>query len=391
MRGKSIASLLAVVVACLALAGSASALDIADATPPDGTVGVPYSFTFSLSPGSGSAGASWTVLSGYLPPGLKLSSNDRTALVYGTPTQAGAFRFYIQVRDKPGPWVCCTEEEFVITINPALVIAASPDLPVGNLGQEYGYQLATTGGTANSWALTAGTLPAGMQLTAGGAIVGTPMQAAVSQFTVKAVDGDRSATKQFTLKVTQPMTLGAPAAKAIKLGRQFLVSFAVKGGLGPYTWAGVNLPSGIGVNTSTGQIGGRPTTPGKLPLTVTVTDSLGATATATALVTAATAPLVTTKKLPVAHIGKRFRASLATSGGAGPLKLRLVGAPAWLRLNTTTGKLSGSPELKLRPSKPSKGKHKPKKAKSVSYKLHVTAYDAIGQRATTTLTLTVKS
>jgi hypothetical protein len=41
------------------LAAPAFALDIADASPPPGTVGVPHSYTFSLSPGSGSVGATW--------------------------------------------------------------------------------------------------------------------------------------------------------------------------------------------------------------------------------------------------------------------------------------------------------------------------------------------
>jgi hypothetical protein len=376
-------------VASLVLAASAYALDIADATPPDGTVGVPYQFTFSLSPGSGSPGSSWGISSGALPPGLALSSNDRTALVYGTPTQAGSFSFWLEARDKPGPWVCCTQELFTITINPALVIAVG-DLPVGNLGQDYGYQLSTSGGTGRNWVVMAGTLPAGMQLTPEGAIVGTPTQAAVSQFTVKAVDGDRSATKQLTLKVTQPMSLAAPVAKAIKLGRQFLVGFSVKGGLGPYTFTGVNLPTGIGVNPATGQVGGRPKAAGPMPITITVTDSLGATVTATATVMAATAPVVVTKKLPVAHVGKRFHAAVVTAGGAGQLTLRLVGAPAWLRLDKT-GKLSGSPKLKLAKAKKSKqGKHI-KRHTSAIYKVHVTTFDTIGQRATKTLTLTVKS
>ena len=102
MPGRTVLVSLAALVAALVLVVPASALDIADATPPTGTVGVPYSFTFSLAPGSGSAGASWSISSGSLPPGLSLSSNDRTALVYGTPTQAGAFSFYLKVTDAPG-------------------------------------------------------------------------------------------------------------------------------------------------------------------------------------------------------------------------------------------------------------------------------------------------
>ena len=392
MPGKSVVVSLIAPAACLAFAGSAHALDIADATPPSGTVGVPYSYTFSLSPGSGSAGASWSIKSGALPPGLKLSSNDRTALVYGTPTQAGSFSFYIEVRDAPGPWVCCTQEEFTITIDQALVISAGSDLPLGNLGQAYGYQLATAGGTANSWAVTAGALPAGMQLTPSGAIVGTPMQAAVSQFTVRASNGSKTASKQFTLKVTEPMILTAPGPKAIKLGRQFLLSFGVKGGLGPYTWSGVNLPQGVGVNPGTGQVGGRPAAAGSLTVTVTVTDSVGASATGTATVTAAGAVLLETATLPVARVGKPYRARLVTAGGAGPLKLKLAGAtPAWLRLDPTTGMLTGTP--KVRQPKPKKAEHGTTRRGTVTltYSVYVTAWDMIGQRVVKKLKLTVKA
>ena len=54
------------------LAAPSFALDIADASPSSGAVGVPYSYTFNLSPGSGSPGASWRIDSGILPPGLPL-------------------------------------------------------------------------------------------------------------------------------------------------------------------------------------------------------------------------------------------------------------------------------------------------------------------------------
>lgn len=384
MLGRMLTASLVALATSLVFVGSAAALDIADASPPSGSVGVPYRYTFSLSPGSGSAGASWSVSSGALPPGLALSSNDRTALVYGTPTQAGTFRFYLKVRDAPGPWVCCTEEEFSITIDPAFVISAGQDLPVGNVGSAYGYQLVTSGGTAQSWALAAGSLPAGMTLTPTGAIVGTPTQSAAAQFTVRAVEGSRSTTKQLTLKVTEPMSVTAPAPKLIKLGRQFLVQFTVKGGLGPFTWSGVGLPAGIGMNPATGQLGGRPTALGPLTLTVKVTDSLGATATANAAVLTAGKLALLTKSLPPARVGKAFRAALRTTGGAGRVTFKLAGStPDWLRLQPGTATLSGTPK----PQGKAKGAKRPG---AVTYVLYVTATDALGQRSTAKLKLSVK-
>src|SRR6187401_483478 len=140
-------SLLAACAAALALAGAGLALDIADGDPPSGTVGVAYSYTFMLSPGSGSPGVTWNISSGALPPGLSLHGNDRTATVSGTPTQTGAYRFYLQAVDAPGPWVCCTESLYTINIAEGLKIIPE-SVPGGNVGTAYGFQLRTSGGTA---------------------------------------------------------------------------------------------------------------------------------------------------------------------------------------------------------------------------------------------------
>lgn len=106
----------------MALAGTALALDIADTVPPRGKVGQPYTWTLTTSPGSGTTPLTWIVPhSGVFPPGLTTSTTEQGRFLHitGIPTLAGVYRFYIQLRDAPGPWVCCTEEEFEITIDPA--------------------------------------------------------------------------------------------------------------------------------------------------------------------------------------------------------------------------------------------------------------------------------
>jgi hypothetical protein len=399
MPGRTIFASLVACLAALALAVPALALDIADASPPSGVVGVPYSYTFSLSPGSGSPGASWSISSGALPPGLRLSSNDRTATVSGTPTQSGSFSFYLKVRDKPGPWVCCTEEQFTIAVDRGLEITSSPDLPSGSVGASYGYQLATAGGTASGWTIVSGNLPTGMSLNSAGAITGTPTQAALSRITVRAVDGSRTTSKQLTLRITEPVVTTAPAASAVKLGRQFLVTFGVKGGLGPYTWSGVGLPEGVGVDAATGRVGGRPKGAGQLTVVVQVTDALGTTGVARATIDVATKLSISSTTLPVAHDGKRFAATLVTEGGAGPFTFRLAGAkPTWLQFDARTGRLSGMPHL-VTPKPLVVVKHTKKGVRkivvrrapqSVAYNLYVTAVDALGQRATHKLRLTVR-
>lgn len=106
----------------LALAASAVALNIADTIPPRGKVGEPYTWTLTTEPGSGTTPLTWIVPhSGVFPPGLTASTSEdtRTLTISGRPSRAGIYRFFVQLRDAPGPWVCCTEEEFEITIDPA--------------------------------------------------------------------------------------------------------------------------------------------------------------------------------------------------------------------------------------------------------------------------------
>jgi len=399
-RGLFLASLVGALA--LVLVPGATALDIADANPTVGVVGQPYSYTFQLSPGSGSPGASWSIKSGSLPPGLRLSSNDRTALVYGTPTQAGSFSFYIEVRDAPGPWVCCTQEEFTIVVVEGLSIAQA-SLPSGSVGARYGYQLTTSGGTATSWAVTAGTLPPGLALNGAGAITGTPTQTASSTFTVRASDGSRVASKQFTLHVVEPLVVTAPAAKAIKLGRSFVLTVTAKGGLAPYKWSGASLPQGINVNPTTGQVGGRPQGLGTLSLVVTATDALGVSQSVTATVQVVGRLSIVTTSLSSARNGQRFAATLQTSGGGTPVALKLLGPlPRGLTFDVSRGVLSGVPTLPTRKplvkTKRIKTKGGMKVVRRVvaraplahTYTLYVVATDALGQRDSQKLRLTVR-
>jgi hypothetical protein len=386
----------------LVLVPGATALDIADANPTVGVVGQPYSYTFQLSPGSGSPGASWSVKSGSLPPGLRLSSNDRSALVYGTPTQAGSFSFYLEVRDAPGPWVCCTQEEFTIVVIEGLSIVQG-SLPSGSVGTQYGYQLTTSGGAATSWAVTAGALPPGLTLDGTGAITGTPTQTVSSTFTVRASDGSRAATKQFTLHVVEPLVVTAPPPKAIKLGRSFLLTMTAKGGLAPYTWSAPSLPPGVGVNPTTGQVGGRPQSLGTYGLTLTATDALGVSQSVTATVQVVGPLSIVTTALRSARNGKRFLAVLKTNGGGTPVSLRLLGPlPQGLRFDAASGELRGVPSLPAR-----KPLVKTKKVKTKggvrlvkrlvqraplarTYTLYLVATDALGQRDSQKLRLTVR-
>ena len=65
-------------------------------------------------------------------------------------------------------------------------------LPVGTIGVPYASSLDATGGLAPySWSITAGTLPAGLQLTPGGTISGTPTLSGDYSVTVTVTDANQ--------------------------------------------------------------------------------------------------------------------------------------------------------------------------------------------------------
>jgi len=158
-------------------------------TPPalkDGTAGEPYSDSVTAS--GGAAPYTWSLFSGALPPGLALSSSGT---VSGNPTTAGPALFAVQVTDASG--AVATASVFM-TVKPAGLSITTTAFPSGVLNFEYPQQVLTaSGGVAPySFAITSGSLPAGLTLT-DGVISGTPTAAGTSSFTITASD---SAGKQ---------------------------------------------------------------------------------------------------------------------------------------------------------------------------------------------------
>jgi hypothetical protein len=136
------------------------------------TVGSAYGQTFVAS--AGSAPFTYTVTSGTLPAGLALDSS--TGVLSGTPSSTVAATFTLRVADQYG---CSGSRTYTLTpVCPAISVTPGA-LPLAKVGTSYTQALAAGGGTAPySWALTAGTLPAGLSFNVGtAAITGTPTTA----------------------------------------------------------------------------------------------------------------------------------------------------------------------------------------------------------------------
>jgi hypothetical protein len=156
----------------------------------------------------------------------------------------------------------------------------TPGLAEGTSGVAYSAMLAAVNGTSPySWVLTGGSLPAGLSLSAGGVISGTPTTPGSSAFTVAATDSSspaQSATARFSLTVQPgPLSVTTTSLPGGALGTAYSQRLSASGGTPPYTWSlasGSSLPSGLSL-TSQGEIFGTPTAAGTTDFTVQVADS----------------------------------------------------------------------------------------------------------------------
>jgi hypothetical protein len=179
-----------------------------------------------------------------------------------------------------------------ITVAAAPALSGSPSLPQGFIGGRYSGAIASNGGVPPlTFALTAGSLPAGLTLnTTGGQITGVPTQAGTSSFTVTITDSalptHQTANVQASITVSQPPTLTITTSSLQNgtAGAGYGALLQASGGIPPYTWTLVSgqLPAGLSLltqNDSTGLISGTPilggttTVPDTSTFTVRVTDS----------------------------------------------------------------------------------------------------------------------
>ncbi len=183
--------------------------------------GTPYSA--SLSASGGTPPYAWSILQGSLPPGLSLSSSG---VIAGTATGTASGPVTFQVSDASSPRLTKTVQ-LSITVNPAPLQIASTGLPNGQVGHAFAALLSATGGVAPyAWALSSGTLPAGLTLNAAsGSITGTPTASANGSslsFTVSdssAVVQQRSITLTLNVSPANISVSISPRALGLTVGQ----------------------------------------------------------------------------------------------------------------------------------------------------------------------------
>src|SRR5713226_7062402 len=179
-------------------------ITIAPSLLSNATQGTPYSVTFSAT--GGTPPYSFALGSGSLPPGMSFAGG----VLSGTPTASGTFQFAIVVTDSIG---CSTTWNMTLNVSatapppcPQITIAPS-FLSNATQGTPYSVTFSATGGTPPySFAVdTSSVLPAGLSLTPGGVLSGTPTTSGSFQFGIVVSDSA-------SCRTTWNMTLNVAAA-----------------------------------------------------------------------------------------------------------------------------------------------------------------------------------
>lgn len=289
-----------VLIAALAVASGGSAGGVSDEacpnvagehtnTCPTGLTGTPYSLRFVESEGSGCGPGRQTfhLDSGALPPELTLAPDGTLS---GTPTRAGVYRFYVEMREPSDDPANCagkrTQKQFTIKICDRLGIVASiPGSPRSEVGVRFGMRLSSCAGVSPlAWAQSGGLLPPGVRLRTDGSVAGVPREAGAYRFTVVATDvRGPVGTYSGTIVVRARLRMRTQRLAAAMVGHPYRARLAAVGGAAPKRWAisRGRLPRGIRLDRASGLLTGTAATPGRYRVTITVRDALSVASTRT--------------------------------------------------------------------------------------------------------------
>jgi uncharacterized repeat protein (TIGR03803 family) len=153
------------------------------------------------------------------------------------------------------------------------------------------------------------------------------------------------------------------------LYNQQITTFGGTGNL-TFTDPGTTLPPGLTLS-GTGFLSGTPTTAGNYVIKVTVTDSVGATASQTYTLTVSPSVSILTTSLPVGNAGMAYDPAITGSGGSGSLSFAITAGSLPGVTLSANGSFQGTPTT------------------SGSFQFTVSAADSVGDSASQTYTVNI--
>lgn len=213
--------------------------------------------------------------------------------------------------------------------SPSSLAITTAQLPSDAVGIPYKVTFSANGGTQPySWAVSSGSLPAGLTFSDSGVLSGTPAAVGTSTFAITASDSSSPMlTKTVTLSLSVTAGADLPPALSIsstglaaaQMSAAYSATLNATGGTPGYSWSitAGGLPAGMTLSNA-GVISGTPSSAGTSAFTVAVKDSGSPqqmTSLQESLTVAAPGLAITTTSLSNAKDGSSYTAPLSATGG----------------------------------------------------------------------------
>ena len=248
------------------------AITISPVTMPNALINAYYEV--NLSSISGYAPYTYNIVTGVLPPGLTLDS--QTGRLSGRATQIGTFAFTIRSTDFN---FNTAQRNYTLLVENVAIVLLPSGLPNGTQNVTYSTTtFAAEGGTAPyTYAVSQGALPAGLTLSTGGVLSGTPTAPGSTTFKITVTDADGNKKAQdYSINIAAVVLSVSPTTLVdAYVSVPYAATFTASGGVAPYTWSISTVATPAGMSFSNGALTGTPVAAGQWIFTITATDSNG--------------------------------------------------------------------------------------------------------------------
>jgi hypothetical protein len=282
---------------------------------------------------------------GSLPSGVSFAAHaNGTATLSGTPAAGtgGTYPITITATNGISPQA---SQSFTLTVDqpPAITSANSASFVEGSSNS---FTVSTSGFPTAALSET-GTLPGGVSFVDNGdgtaTLSGDPTAGGSFPITIKASNGvSPTASQSFTLTVGTAPTITSASSATFAVGSAGSFTVTATGNPTPTITASGTLPAGV--TFSGNKLSGTPTKAGTFQIGFVANNGISPQAVQYFTLTV-TGLHITTATLPAGTKGVSYSSTLKTAGGTGPYawKITTGALPTGLKLNSSTGKVSGKP------------------------------------------------